>query len=203
MPLTNAEKQQRNAQKQQRWRDRNVVVLTGRAAAIAERLIEMSDQKKLKKVAAFINDHLRHPDRTPDERSIALGRGQLVGLNGPLSKTAAIAELRESGPVLTSSWLVEPITKDGQRWTNGVRLGTKAEAEAYRDHHACFELEADGYVTADICQDEVPPNCCVTRARRGGRTTLVYPDGGCEWLHWRAKVASSREACSSVFAEPP
>ena len=91
MPLTNAEKQQRNAQKQQRWRDRNVVVLTGRAAAIAERLIEMSDQKKLKKVAAFINDHLRHPDRTPDERSIALGRGQLVGLNGPLSKTAAIA----------------------------------------------------------------------------------------------------------------
>ena len=57
MPLTNAEKQQR-------WRDRNVVVLTGDAKAIAEQLIGMSDQKKLRKVAAFINDHLKHPDRS-------------------------------------------------------------------------------------------------------------------------------------------
>ena len=160
-----------NAQKQQRWRDRNVVVLTGRAATIAEQLIGMSDQKKLRKIAAFINDHLRHPERTPHELAIALGQAGICGLNGPLSKTAAIAKLRESEPTPTSSWLVEPITKDGKRWTNGVRLETKEEAEAYRDHHARHELQEAGYVTADVLHDDDnPPNCSVTRARRGGRT---------------------------------
>lgn len=43
MPLTNAEKQAR-------FRDRNVVTLTGAAGEIAAKLIDMSDQKKLKKV---------------------------------------------------------------------------------------------------------------------------------------------------------
>jgi predicted secreted protein len=57
-----------NAQKQQRWRDRNVVVLTGNAATIAERLIEMSDHKKLKKIAAFINDHLRRTQTEQPKR---------------------------------------------------------------------------------------------------------------------------------------
>jgi hypothetical protein len=101
-------------------------------------LIGMSDQKKLRKVAAFINDHLKHPDRTPTERSIALGRMGMLGLNGPLSKTAAIAALRKrmasKDPSQVTSWRVEPVTKDGKRWTNGVRLATKEEAEAYRDH---------------------------------------------------------------------
>src|SRR5262249_38939060 len=98
MSLTNAEKQRPNAEKQRRYRDRNVVVLTGDAATIAEQLIGMSDQKKLGKIAAFINDHLRHPDRTPTERSIALGRMGMDRLNGPLSKTAAIAVLRKPAP---------------------------------------------------------------------------------------------------------
>ena len=86
-----------NAEKQRRYRDRNVVVLTGDAATIAEQLIGMSDQKKLRKIAALIKDHLRHPDRTPWERSIALGRGGMYGLNGPLSKTAAIAGVEKTG----------------------------------------------------------------------------------------------------------
>ena len=60
MPLTNAEKQQR-------WRDRNVIVLTATAREIAEKLIEMDDQPKLRKVARFINDHLKNPNRTPHE----------------------------------------------------------------------------------------------------------------------------------------
>jgi len=107
----------------------------------------MSDQKKLRKIAAFINEHLSHPDRTPLERLIALGRAGMNGLNGPLSKTAAIAELRKPAP--TSSWRVEPITKDGKRWTNGLRLAPKEEAEAYRDDHASYELKEAGYVTGD------------------------------------------------------
>jgi hypothetical protein len=171
-----------NAEKQRRYRDRNVVVLTGDATTIAEQLISMSDQKKLRKIAAFINDHLRHADRTPLERSIALGHVRTCGLNGPLRKTAAIAELRKPKP--TSSWRVEPTTKDGKRWINGVRLKTKEEAEAYRDYHARYELEEAGYVTGDIVQGDDLPNCSVIRRRKGGRTTLLFPHGGCEWLDW-------------------
>ena len=85
----------------------------------------MMIRRKLKKVAAFIKDHLRHPERTRDERLIALGRRGMTGLNGPLSKTAAIAELRKPAP--TTSWRVEPITNDGKRWANGVRLATRQE----------------------------------------------------------------------------
>jgi hypothetical protein len=65
MPLSNAEKQRR-------WRERNVVVLTADAREIAGMLIDMADQGKLKKIARFINDHLRHPDRSPQEQANAL-----------------------------------------------------------------------------------------------------------------------------------
>jgi hypothetical protein len=58
MPLTNAEKQQR-------WRDRNVVVLTADATEIAGKLMDMADQPKLTKIARLINDHLaRRKKRT-------------------------------------------------------------------------------------------------------------------------------------------
>jgi len=69
MPLSNAEKQRR-------WRKRNVVVLTHNADDIAAQLIGMPDQeelrevgKKLRKVASFIDDHLRHPNRSRTTRS--------------------------------------------------------------------------------------------------------------------------------------
>jgi hypothetical protein len=62
-------------------------VLTDRAAEIARKLIEMDDQVKLRELARFINDHLKHPDRSPFERSVALGNVRIDGL----SKTAALA----------------------------------------------------------------------------------------------------------------
>jgi len=40
-----------NAQKQRRFGDRNVIVLTDRAEQIAEKLIDMEDQKKLRRIA--------------------------------------------------------------------------------------------------------------------------------------------------------
>ena len=40
-----------NAEKQARFRDRNVVLLTGDAQAIAGKLIDMDDQGKLRKIA--------------------------------------------------------------------------------------------------------------------------------------------------------
>jgi hypothetical protein len=180
MPLSNAEKQRR-------WRDRNQIVLTDRAADIAEKLIDMRDQAKLKKIVRYLNDHLKHPDRNPVQRAIALGRAGVDGLNGRLGKKAAIESLRDRPPgemPVQSSWRVEAITKDGRRWTNGVRLCSKEEAETYRDHHVRFDLDKAGYVTADVLQDDDPSNCGITRKRRGGRPSLGFEDGQCVLLHW-------------------
>jgi hypothetical protein len=46
-----------NAQKQERWRKRNQVVLTDPAKRIAAKLIAM-DEAKLRRVANYVNDHL-------------------------------------------------------------------------------------------------------------------------------------------------
>jgi hypothetical protein len=51
MPLTNAEKQER-------WRKRNQLVLTAPAAAIARQLAAMADQNKLYEIARRIDEHL-------------------------------------------------------------------------------------------------------------------------------------------------
>ena len=51
MPLT-------NAQKQERWRTRNQVVLTDPAKRIAAKLIAMDDEAKLRKISSYVNDHL-------------------------------------------------------------------------------------------------------------------------------------------------
>jgi hypothetical protein len=87
---------------------------------IAERLIEMTDRRELRKVAKFINDHLRHPHRDPLERAIALGRVSIDSLNGTLNKKAALQVYRKAPP--EHSWRVEAVTKDGKRWRNGVCL---------------------------------------------------------------------------------
>jgi hypothetical protein len=181
-----------NAAKQQRWRERNVVVLTGTAQDIAERLIDMADQNKLRRVAAYLTDHLRHPERTPLARAIALGRAGMDSLNGRLSKTAALAELTAPTPKPTGSWRVEAISKNGKRWVNGVRLGTKAEAEAYVVHHVPHDLKdagATGYVTSKVLHGGEPPNCSISRRRKGGRTYLNFEDGQCALLGWHAAPA--------------
>jgi hypothetical protein len=177
-----------NAQKQARWRERNVVVLTDGAQWIAEKLIDMGDQAKLRRIAAFINDHLKHPERDPTERAIALGMVRLGGLNGHLTKTQALAKIAASRgrPPQTHSWRVEVTTKGGRRWGNGVRLATQAEAEAYSEAFARHDLAEHGYVTAEImrCDDEPPAND-ITRKRTGGRPTLGFEDGQCVLLNWR------------------
>ncbi len=49
-----------NAQKQRRFGDRNVIVLTDRAEQIAEKLIDMEDQKKLRRIAKLIGNYLKN-----------------------------------------------------------------------------------------------------------------------------------------------
>jgi hypothetical protein len=81
------------------------------------------------------------------------------------------------------SWAVEISTADGHSWRNGVRLPTKAEAEAYILSHAAFEV--DGYVTGrPICCDETP-NCKVVLNRKGGPPMLAYLEGNCVLLDWK------------------
>jgi hypothetical protein len=175
-----------NAEKQQRWKERNQVVLTWPAEDIAGKLMDMEDQGKLRKIVNYLKDHLKHPDRTWQERAIALGRMGVPGLHGPLSKRKAMEYVRNPPPPQNHSWLVEATTKDGKRWRNGVRLATKEEAQAYIESHVRFDLEKAGYLTARLvrCEDE-SANCFLYRRTRGGRcVTLGFPDGLCTSLHW-------------------
>jgi hypothetical protein len=175
-----------NAEKQARFRDRNVVHLTAAADDIAAKLIAMDDQNKLRKVVRYVKDHLRHPDRDATERAIALGLVGMNDLDGPLSKTEMLKRHRSPELKPDHSWRVEASTQDGKRWQNGVRLETKKEAEAYIEAHVRYDLEKHGYVTAKIvrCDDEA--NCSVIRRSRKGRPTLVFPDGQCTILRWTA-----------------
>jgi hypothetical protein len=176
-----------NAEKQARWRDRNVVSLTARADDIAAKLIAMDDQNKLRRIARYVNDHLRHPDRDAHERAIALGVVGYPSLNGPLSKTAALKNYRNPEPKPDHAWRVEAITSDGRRWSSGVRLGTQAEAEVYAQFWPATELAEAGYVTGEILRDDkAEANCSVIRNKKGGRPTLLFPDGLCHVLHWHS-----------------
>lgn len=153
------------------------------AKEIAASLVEMEDQRKLRKVAKLINDHLEHPDRTPFERAIALGIATLSSLDGNLSKTAALAKLREPTP--DGSWRVEATTSDGRRWVNGVRLRSREEAVVYAEEHVPFDLRRQGYVSADIVRCDLPPtNQWIGRARKGGQSTLHFEHGTCGSLGW-------------------
>lgn len=97
-----------NAEKQRRYRERNVVVLTRSAKDIAETMTDMDDQKKLQRVVAYLSDYLK---MDYDEKAIWHGRLKMLGLNGRLSKTEALAKYaeRRDKPAATSSWLVEAI----------------------------------------------------------------------------------------------
>ena len=59
-----------NAQKQERWRNRNKVVLTDSAKRIAAKLVAMDDEAKLRKISNYVNDHLNERAATmkDDER---------------------------------------------------------------------------------------------------------------------------------------
>jgi hypothetical protein len=154
------------------------------AVDIAEKLMDMEDQGQLRKIASYINDHLKHPDRTPQEKAVALGRIGFGGLNGPLSKTAALARLREPPLMRDHSWRVEGSTADGRRWINGVRLGSREEAEAYVEFHVRFDLEKQGYASAEIIRCNDPPANSINRARKGGRANLIFTHGTCGALEW-------------------
>src|SRR5262249_8326902 len=141
-----------------------------------------------REVARFVDDHLKHPDRDRDERDIALGKVQIVGLNGPLTKRQALArhaERDETDQPERGSWLVEATTKSGRKLRNRVRLRSREEAETYIEAHVRFDLKRHGYASAVAIRCDDAPNCSVIRTRKGGRPTLSFPDGQCIILDWR------------------
>jgi hypothetical protein len=187
-----------NAEKQARWRERNMISLTDGASDVAEKLIEMGDQAKLRKIAKFVNDHLKHPDRTQVERAIALGKVGMAGLNGPLSKTAALAKHRAPAP--DHSYRVEVVTADGQRWGSGVRLATEEEAQLYAERYATHEVE--GYVTSDIIRCDEPPVNSITRKRKGSKDLyLGFADGTCGSLSW-VPLTDARDPSAVIWSSP-
>jgi len=115
-----------NAEKQRRFRDRNVIVLTDRAEEIAEKLIDMEDQATLRKVARLVGNHLKNPNRSLDERNIDLGRVQIQGANG---RPPALAEL----PRIRAAYQEEmrEIEQVEQAYMGGEI--TEEEFEAYWD----------------------------------------------------------------------
>jgi hypothetical protein len=172
-----------NAEKQARWRERNIVKLTDPANEIAAQLIGMDDQAKLRKIAKFINDHLKHPDRTLLERNIALG---FIGIEG-LSKTAALEHIRKN-----PAYRVEAVTADGRRFGNAVRLGTVEAAQLYAEHFARQQVE--GYVTSDIirCDGELAENSVTINP--DGSADLSFRHGTCGSLSWRPMESDQRAA---------
>ncbi len=173
-----------NAEKQARWRERNVVKVTDDAASIAATLIAMDDQAKLRKIAAFVNDHLKHPDRSPDERRIALGLMSYGPSGRRLSKTAQLAWLRDN-----PAYRVEAVSADGRRWGNGVRLGTQDEARLYVEHIVRHQVE--GCVTSDIiqCAGDLPVNSIYQDGN--GEFVLTFLHGACGSLTWRPMTTTA------------
>jgi hypothetical protein len=126
------------------------------ADGIAGALIEMEDQKKLRKVASFVNDHLSHPERNHFQRMIALGHLKACDVNGPLGKKAAMAKYADDSPAPSHSWYVEATDDKGARWRSGVRLGSEEEAKVYVEAYARHKVP--GYATASILRSDDAPN---------------------------------------------
>jgi hypothetical protein len=79
-----------NAENQRRFRERNVVLLTARAEEIAEKLMDMEDQKKLQKVYRLIGNHLKNPNRSSLEKAV-----DLAAIRMGLGKKATLERVKQ------------------------------------------------------------------------------------------------------------
>jgi hypothetical protein len=98
-----------NAQKQARWRERNVVVLTESAKAIAEKLMGMDDQDKLRKITRLMTGK-RAAGRTDtdDERRECLLERTLeakrLALEDPLAGVPITNEIYDAANEAAKLW---------------------------------------------------------------------------------------------------
>jgi hypothetical protein len=155
----------------------NSLHLDDHAADIAEKLIEMEDQKKLSKIAKLINDHLKHPERTQFQRSAAIGRGGLEHADGRRYTKADLAQLH--------CWRVEGVDTAGQRWGNGVKLATEEEAKLYADH-----LAREENVTTNIIRVPGEPALNAITMNDDGSVSIGFMHGMCGSLEWKPLPSS-------------
>jgi hypothetical protein len=150
-----------NAEKQARWRDRNLIKLTDHSVDIAEKLLAM-DRDKLVAIIETIDEHMSAP----------------LAINVPRSKAAAEKERQQA----ECSYAVHVVVFDGTRLGNGVRLPTKEQAELYANT-VPNQIKRDSYVTAEVVQCNEPPlnSMYVDRYRR---PQLTFAHGTCSRLDW-------------------
>jgi hypothetical protein len=114
-----------NAQKQARWRERNVITLTARAEDIAEKLMEMGDLTKLRKIHRWIGNHLKNPKRSLTERLVDLGKlslGTPRGNKGRKRVAAEAAEIVRLQAEAEAEWKAVDAAYKGERdYLRGIR----------------------------------------------------------------------------------
>ena len=71
--------------------------ITARAEDIAEKLMEMEDQAKLRKIHRWIGNHLKNPKRSLTERHVDLGR---LGIGTPRGNKGAKRAAAEAAEIL-------------------------------------------------------------------------------------------------------
>lgn len=150
-----------------------LINLDDSAVDIAENLIEMDDQKKLAKIAKLINDHLKHPERTPFQRNAVLHPGaRREHADGKRFTVAEIDALY--------SWKVEAVDGQGRRWGNGVRLNTEEEARLYAE-----AASKDGYAATEIIRAPGEPSLASVSVDDAGDVLVHFMHGMCSSLEWR------------------
>jgi hypothetical protein len=166
-----------NAEKQARWRERNVVSLAAPAQEIAEKLLAM-DRDRLVIILELIDAHMKEPLSFP---------------NIPRTKAAADRALQSD-----CSYAVQVVGFDGTRLGNGVRVGTREQAQLYANT-VPNQIERDSYVTAEVVECSEPPlnSIYVDRYRR---PRLTFADGTCGSLTWRPLDS---ETTRSAFSADP
>jgi hypothetical protein len=141
-----------------------------RANEVTLKLIETYDTKYLTKVHRMLGDHLKHPERTPFQRRAVL-MGGMEHANG---KRFTVAEIDA-----VHSWKIEAVDVEGQRWGNGVRLGTEKEARLYAE-----TASKDGYASTEVIRAPGEPALASVSVDDAGDVIVNFIHGMCRRLQW-------------------
>jgi len=141
-----------NAEKQRRWRERNVIVLTSDADDIAEKLMEQEPDElreivsKLRKVARRLADHLRNPGAVAERAvvkefwehlyAVPVNDAKLLGIDPPDAGHTGSA-CRE----VTYSVLLDRRHPEHQALIKRHRAFKRATAATERAMHAVEDTE--------------------------------------------------------------
>jgi hypothetical protein len=182
MPLTGAEKQAR-------YRDRNILSLKADAPAIADKLMEIEDQAKLFQIVNILKDRLSPPDGRcrwvkddggRGKSGIARAPGRKTAVGDCVTRAISIATgkpYREVHDAITVSKVRYLYAGgDDDAWDKWARR--RGGVRAFDPDHGCSDgaygpyLEALGWVLNTpkfqmrLCADHLPPGRLIVCIRR-------------------------------------